>query len=125
MKITALDHIQIAMPRGEETKARHFYNELLGLPELEKPEPLASRGGCWFGDENLQIHLGVEENFSPARKAHPALAVEDLDSLAERLAEAGFEVRWDEAIAHVKRFYSYDPFGNRIEFLRDGDRFLE
>jgi len=125
MKITALDHVQLAMPASGESQARHFYKALLELPEVEKPEPLASRGGCWFGNDNLQIHLGVEENFSPAKKAHPALRVREIEVLAEKLSDAGFDVKWDDSVPHVKRFYCSDPFGNRIEFLRDGDRFLE
>jgi catechol 2,3-dioxygenase-like lactoylglutathione lyase family enzyme len=108
-----LDHVQVAAPPGCEEAARAFYGGLLGLAELEKPEPLRSRGGVWFE----QLHVGVEEDFAPARKAHPALQVDDLDALAERLAAAGAPVQWDESLPDVRRFYTADPWGNRIELL--------
>ena len=109
MRITRLDHVQVAAPPGCEDAARHFYGELLGLTEIEKPPELAKRGGVWFE----HLHVGVEDPFTPARKAHPAFVVDDLDELAERLPD----VSWDEAIPGVRRFYSADPFGNRLEFL--------
>ncbi|MEJ2749775.1 MAG: VOC family protein [Anaerolineae bacterium] len=123
MQIVGLDHIQIAMPAGEEGQARWFYGELLGLTEIAKPEPLAARGGCWFEGPGAQVHLGVEADFAPARKAHPAFRVADLAALQEKLAAAGVAVKVDTAVPHVRRFYAHDPFGNRIEFIQDGDHF--
>jgi catechol 2,3-dioxygenase-like lactoylglutathione lyase family enzyme len=111
-----LDHVQVAAPPGCEAEARAFYGGLLGLRELEKPEPLRSRGGVWFGlAEGQQLHVGVEAEFTPARKAHPAFAVGGLDALAARLGD----VEWDDALPDVRRFYAHDPFGNRLEFLSD------
>jgi catechol 2,3-dioxygenase-like lactoylglutathione lyase family enzyme len=115
--VLGLDHVQLAAPRGREDDARAFYGGLLGLRELEKPPVLRARGGVWFACGAQQLHLGVEEPFSAARKAHPALAVDDLDALAERLAGAGVEVTWDDAIPGARRFYAADPFGNRLELL--------
>jgi catechol 2,3-dioxygenase-like lactoylglutathione lyase family enzyme len=114
--ITGLDHVQLACPPGAEDDARAFYGELLGLREIEKPEPLRSRGGVWFECGAHQLHLGVEEDFRPARKAHPAFrvgTVEGLRMLAERLGD----VRWDGDLPGFQRFYVDDPFGNRIEVL--------
>jgi catechol 2,3-dioxygenase-like lactoylglutathione lyase family enzyme len=104
-----LDHVQVAAPAGCEEAARAFYGGVLGLREVEKPAALAARGGVWFE----QLHVGVEEGFAPARKAHPAFRVDDLDALAARIGD----VQWDEAIPGVRRFYAHDPFGNRLEFL--------
>ena len=115
-----LDHVQIAAPPGCEAEARRWYGELLALPELEKPAPLRGRGGAWFELGSGQLHVGVEAGFEPARKAHPALRVDDLDALAARLEAAGSPVRWDDAIPAERRFYSEDPWGNRIEFLAAG-----
>jgi predicted enzyme related to lactoylglutathione lyase len=114
-----LDHVQIAAPPGCEEAARRFFGELVGLAELEKPEPLRGRGGCWFALGERQLHVGVEEGFAPARKAHVALRLEgaELDALAARLGAAGAPVLWDEALPGERRFYSEDPWGNRIEFL--------
>jgi catechol 2,3-dioxygenase-like lactoylglutathione lyase family enzyme len=119
MTIAGLDHVQIAAPAGCEQDARRFYGELLGLPEIEKPSPLRQRGGVWFTLGNQQLHIGVDEQFVPARKAHPALRVApgELERLADRLKAAGAEVRWDEELPGVKRFFTYDPWGNRIELL--------
>jgi catechol 2,3-dioxygenase-like lactoylglutathione lyase family enzyme len=119
VSIKGLDHVQIAAPPGCEEAARWFFGELLGLTELGKPEPLSDRGGVWFGAGDQQLHVGVEPGFSPARKAHPALRVApgSLDELALRLTGAGVEVRWDETLEGVSRFYSDDPWGNRLEFL--------
>jgi catechol 2,3-dioxygenase-like lactoylglutathione lyase family enzyme len=111
--VPELDHVQVAAPPGCEDEARAFYGELLGLPEIEKPEPLRGRGGVWFE----HLHVGVEEDFAPARKAHPALRVNDIDALAERLSAAGRRVDWDEALPGVRRFYTADPWGNRVELL--------
>jgi catechol 2,3-dioxygenase-like lactoylglutathione lyase family enzyme len=118
--ITGLDHVQLAAPPGCEAAARAFYGGLLGLRELPKPAALAARGGVWFAlGERHQLHVGVEEPFAPARKAHPALAVApgDLDALAARLADAGVEVAWDGAIPGVRRCYVADPWGNRLELV--------
>jgi catechol 2,3-dioxygenase-like lactoylglutathione lyase family enzyme len=115
--ITGLDHVQLAMPRGHEDTARSFYAGLLGMTELEKPPVLAARGGCWFASGAAVLHLGVEEPFAPARKAHPALLVDDLDGLEAALRAAGHAcVRTDGEIPGVRRFHTHDPFGNRVEF---------
>jgi ribosomal protein S18 acetylase RimI-like enzyme len=113
--IARIDHVQVAAPAGGEDAARAFYGELLGLPELPKPERLRERGGVWFGVGDQQLHVGIEEHFAPARKAHPALAVpraSDLSVLAARLEAAGRRIAWDGP-----RFYVEDPFGNRLELL--------
>jgi catechol 2,3-dioxygenase-like lactoylglutathione lyase family enzyme len=125
MQLTGLDHIQLAMPAGGEERARRFYADLLGLAELPKPAPLAARGGCWFNGAGIQLHLGVEEPFAPARKAHPAFLVADLQVLADGFAAAGVAVQPDTSVAGVRRFYAADPFGNRLEFLQDGDGFSQ
>jgi catechol 2,3-dioxygenase-like lactoylglutathione lyase family enzyme len=115
--ITGLDHVQVAMPRGGEEAARAFYAGLLGLTEVPKPPVLAARGGCWFTSGAAVVHLGVEEPFSPARKAHPAFLAEDIDRLQAALAAAGHEcVRTDGEVPGVRRFHTHDPFGNRVEF---------
>lgn len=114
-----IDHVQLAIPAGAEDLCRSFYVALLGLREVSKPPALAARGGVWLESPPVRIHLGVEEDFRPARKAHPALVVADLDGLARRLAEAGCEPLWDEAIPELRRFYVLDPVGNRIEFMED------
>ena len=115
MAVTGIGHVQVAAPAGCEAEARAFYGELLGLAELPKPEALAARGGCWFRAGAQELHVGVEEPFEPARKAHPGLVVDDLDGLARRLAAEGIAVAWDEAIPGTKRFHTADPFGNRLE----------
>jgi catechol 2,3-dioxygenase-like lactoylglutathione lyase family enzyme len=115
--ITGFDHVQVAMPAGREDAARAFYAGLLGMIELQKPPILAARGGCWFGSGAAVLHLGVEASFTPARKAHPALLVEDLDALAAALTAAGYQcIRADGEIPGIRRFHTRDPFGNRIEF---------
>jgi catechol 2,3-dioxygenase-like lactoylglutathione lyase family enzyme len=116
MTITGIDHVQVAAPRGCEAEARAFYGALLGLEELPKPEPLAARGGCWFRAGAQELHVGVDDPFAPARKAHPGLVVADLDKLAAALAANGIEVAYDDTIPGTKRFYAADPFGNRLEF---------
>ena len=120
MPIDGLDHVQVAAPPGCEPEARRFYGELLGLAELPKPEALAGRGGAWFACGAQQLHVGVADDFEPARKAHPALRVTDvaeLEGLAERLAYAGVAVRWDDELPGARRFYAEDPWGNRLELL--------
>jgi catechol 2,3-dioxygenase-like lactoylglutathione lyase family enzyme len=109
-----LDHVQVAMPVGGEDAARRFYTGLLGLAEVPKPEPLRATGGVWF---EWGVHMGVEADFRPARKAHPGLSVADLDGVAARLTAAGAVVEWDERLPGVRRFYTHDPFGNRLELL--------
>jgi len=110
-----LDHVQVVAPPGCEAQARWFYGELLGLTEVEKPEALRGGGGAWFGP----LHVGVEEDFTAARTAHPALRVAagELDAFAARLAAAGCAVAWDDAIPGVRRFFTFDPWGNRVELL--------
>ncbi|UWP89542.1 VOC family protein [Aliiroseovarius crassostreae] len=117
MMLTALHHVQLAMPKGQEGQARRFYTDLLGLPERPKPARLSGRGGVWFEIGTLRLHLGVEEGFQPARKAHPALLCSDLDALAARLEQAQIPVRRDHDLPGFRRFYTTDPFGNRIEIL--------
>ncbi len=123
--IRGLDHVQVAMPAGGEEQARAFYQGLLGMRELAKPAPLAGRGGCWFEAPGAQIHLGVEEPFAPARKAHPALLVADLDALVERLRAADVPLKDDDAELGRRRIYAADPFGNRLELIADGDGFTQ
>jgi catechol 2,3-dioxygenase-like lactoylglutathione lyase family enzyme len=117
--IVGLDHVQVAAPPGCEGDARRFYGGLLGLEEVGKPAALPARGGVWFAVGSPQLHIGVAEDFEPARKAHPALRVApgSLETLAERLVEAGCEVRWDSALPGVARFYVDDPWGNRLELV--------
>jgi catechol 2,3-dioxygenase-like lactoylglutathione lyase family enzyme len=114
-----LDHVQLAAPRGCEEEARRFFGGLLGLEEIEKPEPLRARGGVWFRLGGHELHIGVEDPFAAARKAHPAFRVDagELDGLAERLAAAGERVEWDDSLPGQLRFYTADPWGNRIEIL--------
>jgi catechol 2,3-dioxygenase-like lactoylglutathione lyase family enzyme len=118
MPFTRIDHVQLAMPSGEEEKARAFYRDLLALVEMPKPPELAKRGGCWFSSGEVQIHLGVEKDFRPAKKAHPALVCCDYEALTARLREVGVEVTADDNNPGVTRCYVHDPFGNRIELIR-------
>ena len=115
MAIIGIDHVQVAAPRGSEDAARRFYGDLLGLEEIPKPEPLRNRGGVWFRAGAAELHVGIEEPFAPARKAHPGLVAEDLDAVRRRLASAGHELTEDDQIAGVERLYVDDPFGNRLE----------
>jgi catechol 2,3-dioxygenase-like lactoylglutathione lyase family enzyme len=117
VKVHRLDHVQLAMPRGGEAEATAFYEGLLGIPRVAKPPALEARGGCWFVDGELQLHLGVEDDFRPARKAHPALLVDGLADLVQRLLDAGVAVRSDEPLEGYERVYADDPFGNRIELM--------
>jgi len=118
--IDGIDHMQVAAPPGSEREARGFYGRLLGLPELEKPEELRARGGVWFAAGAQELHVGVAEDFTPATKAHPGLRAgseAELDALAEVLVTAGADVHWDDRIAGRRRFFTADPWGNRIEVL--------
>ncbi|MBR7675767.1 VOC family protein [Streptomyces daliensis] len=122
--LEAVDHVQLAAPPGSEDALRAYYAGVLGMTELPKPPALAARGGCWFasGDPTgappgVVLHLGIEEDFRPARKAHPGIRVRGLDALATALRAAGAPVTWDEALPGHRRLYSADPVGNRLEFL--------
>ena len=112
-----LDHVQLAIPQGSEDFCRRFYAAVLGMTEVEKPAALAGRGGLWLESGSVRIRLGVEEDFRPARKAHPAIVVRSLDGLAQALSATGYAPSWDDAIPRVRRFYVSDPVGNRIEFM--------
>lgn len=112
-----IDHVQIAIPKGGEDEARVFFGALLGLEELPKPPDMAARGGCWFATTDRQIHLGSEGDFRPAKKAHVALNTGALDELRVRLEKAGYETYDDSDVDGRKRFFTHDPFGNRIEFM--------
>jgi catechol 2,3-dioxygenase-like lactoylglutathione lyase family enzyme len=125
MQIVGLDHVQLIMPAAGEAAARDFYGGLLGLREVPKPAPLAARGGCWFEAPGTQLHLSVESEFAPARRAHPALRVDDLEACRALLAGAGVPITPDDTLPLVRRFYAADPFGNRIEFIQDGDGFAQ
>ena len=113
----AIDHVQLAAPAGCEAEARRFYSEILGMQELVKPPLLAKRGGVWFASGQVHIHIGIEEPFHPARKAHPALRCRDYDELLRRLRSAGVEVKEVDDIPEVRRAHVHDPFGNRIELI--------
>ncbi|MEO6349894.1 MAG: VOC family protein [Candidatus Limnocylindrales bacterium] len=117
MKVTGLDHVQLAIPVGGEDAARKFYGDLLGLTEMNKPEALAERGGAWFAGPGIDIHLGAEKDFRPSRKAHIAVLVTNLESARSALKGAGVAFTEDEVDIGVDRFYAEDPFGNRIEFV--------
>ena len=116
-----IDHVQLPIPKGEEHSARQFYGGLLGMTEIDKPENLRRRGGVWFTLGPRHLHLGVQEEFRPATKAHPAFLVDDLRALAARLQDGGYPIVTDEPLPGYDRFYSTDPFGNRLEFLRPRD----
>lgn len=118
MEILSIDHVQIAMPAGQEDQARAFYIEQLGFTEIPKPPDLAKRGGAWFQSGSVQLHLGVESDFRPARKAHPAFVVSDLDSLIAKVQSAGYETDTSQPpLDGYKRAHVFDPFGNRIELM--------
>jgi catechol 2,3-dioxygenase-like lactoylglutathione lyase family enzyme len=112
-----IDHVQLAAPPGCEEDARRFFGDLLGLAEVEKPKALRARGGAWFRMGAQQLHVGVEEDFAPARKAHPAFAVLQYDELQERLRAAGVDVTDDDGLPGVRRCYLHDPWGNRLELV--------
>jgi catechol 2,3-dioxygenase-like lactoylglutathione lyase family enzyme len=118
LPFAAIDHVQLAMPAGQEEKARKFYADLLGMQEIPKPAELLKRGGCWFESGPVQIHLGVEKDFRPAKKAHPAFRCADYDGLVVKLQASGVEVTEAEDIPGVRRCDLHDPFGNRIELIR-------
>ena len=117
MTVVAIDHVQLAMPESGETAAQEFYEGLLGLGRVPKPPHLERRGGCWFENDSVKVHLGVETDFRPARKAHPAFVVDGLDHLVARLRSAGVAVRDGEPMEARRRAYADDPFGNRIELI--------
>ena len=117
MTLVGLHHVQLSAPRGSENVLRDFYGELLGMVEVAKPPVLAARGGAWFRSGALELHLGIEDDFRPARKAHPGLLVEGLEAMAERLVAAGVEVDWDDDFPGYRRCYVQDPHGNRLELL--------
>jgi len=119
--LRAIDHVQLAMPEGGEERASAFYEGLLGLTARQKPAALAGRGGCWFSNGLVELHLGVESDFRAARKAHPALVVDGLEDLAGSLDAAGHPVRFDDRVPGVRRCYVDDPFGNRIELVDGGE----
>jgi catechol 2,3-dioxygenase-like lactoylglutathione lyase family enzyme len=121
--IAGLDHVQVAAPPGCEAQAREFFGGLLGLAELEKPPELRARGGAWFAAGEQQLHVGVADGFAPALKAHPALSVRAgrLSRLGERLEAAGAPVRWDGSQTGTRRFFTEDPWGNRLELIERDD----
>jgi catechol 2,3-dioxygenase-like lactoylglutathione lyase family enzyme len=112
-----IHHVLLACPAGSEETLRAFYGGVLGLTEIDKPPALARRGGCWFRGHGIELHLGVEADFRPARKAHPGLLVHGIDDWAARLTAAGYRVAFDDEFPGMRRFYSADPHGNRLEFL--------
>lgn len=117
MPIVGVDHVQLAMPAGREAEARAFYAGLLGIPEQAKPAALAARGGAWFESGSLKLHLGVDPDFRPARKAHPGLLVRGLEALIGELRRTGYAVTPGEPLAGYLRVYVDDPFGNRLELM--------
>lgn len=118
--VKGIDHVQVAAPNGSEEEARSFYSDVLGMKEVEKPESLKGRGGCWFQCGIQEVHVGIEEPFNPSKKAHPGFIAEDLEGLQQALLTAGYTVKDDAPIAGRKRIFTEDPFGNRIEFLEFG-----
>jgi catechol 2,3-dioxygenase-like lactoylglutathione lyase family enzyme len=118
VRVVRLDHVQLAMPAGREADAVAFYEGILGIAQVPKPIHLAARGGCWFEDRELKVHLGVDPDFRPATKAHPAFIVDDVRSLARAVAAAGLTVTDDEPLDGYDRIYVTDPFGNRIELMQ-------
>lgn len=117
MKVLQIDHVQLAMPAGGEDRARSFYGDALGMEEIPKPQALAGRGGCWFASGAAQVHLGIEEDFRPAKKAHPALVVKGLAEILAKCKAAGLPARPDVEIDGRKRVHIWDPFGNRLELI--------
>ena len=119
LPFTRIDHVQLAMPPGEEETARRFFSGILGMREIAKPSELAKRSGCWFASGDVQIHLGVENDFRAAKKAHPALRCSDYEGLVKRLRATGIEVVEAADIPGVRRAHIFDPFGNRIELIAE------
>lgn len=117
MPIVGIEHVQLAMPPGGENVARKFYSEVLSIPEIPKPPNLVKRGGVWFESGSVKIHLGIENEFRPARKAHPALLVVNLVELVEKLRFHNIDVIDGEPLDDYWRVYMSDPFGNRIELM--------
>jgi catechol 2,3-dioxygenase-like lactoylglutathione lyase family enzyme len=115
--IVGIDHVQVAVPAHAEEECRAFYVRLLGMGEIEKPPILAACGGIWVASGAQELHCGVEADFKPARKAHPAFAATGIDELAARIAAAGYGVHWDGTNPALRRFFTHDPFGNRLEFV--------
>ncbi|MFJ4784633.1 VOC family protein [Streptomyces sp. NPDC088794] len=122
--LAAVDHVQLAAPPGSEQLLRGFYADVLGMTEVPKPAVLAARGGCWFEAGAVRLHLGIEADFRPARKAHPGLRVTGIEAYAARLVAYGATVTWDDDLPGHLRFYADDPVGNRLEFLEPRDRGL-
>ncbi|WP_327670661.1 MULTISPECIES: glyoxalase [unclassified Streptomyces] len=122
MTLVGVDHVQLAAPPGSEEVLRSFYVDDLGMTELPKPPALAARGGCWFRAGAVELHLGIDRDFRPAKKAHPGLLVRDIEPYARRLAGRGVDVSWDAALPGYRRFYCSDPVGNRLEFLEPEPR---
>ena len=122
MQVERLDHVQLAMPAGREADAVAFYEGVLGIPQVPKPPHLAARGGCWFERGDLKVHLGVDHDFRPATKAHPAFVVVDVQALATLATMAGHRVVDDEPLAGYDRIYVDDPFGNRLELMEPSGR---
>jgi catechol 2,3-dioxygenase-like lactoylglutathione lyase family enzyme len=118
MSVIGIDHVQLAMPAGQEEQARAFYRDVLGVPETLRPADMAGRGGCWFESSLVKIHLGVDKEFRPATRAHPGLLVDDLHTVMERCRQRGLETFTGPAIAGYERIFVKDPFGNRIELLQ-------
>lgn len=114
---TRMHHVQLSIPPGAEDECRAFWGAELGMTELEKPPVLAARGGCWFRGGGLEVHCGVEQDFSPARKAHPGILVTSIDDLAARFEACGREITWDANFPGYARFHAHDPVGNRLEFM--------
>src|SRR5262249_50122226 len=125
MKVVGLDHVQLAMPAGREADARRFYAGVLGMTEVEKPAVLAARGGCWFESAGTVGHLGGMADFVPSTKGHPALRVSDALAAWQLLQASGAPVIGDDTLPDIRRFYTADPFGNRIEIIQDGDGFAQ
>lgn len=117
-----LDHVQLAIPPDSEDLCRAFYCGLLGWAEQRKPDELIARGGLWLSTGETDIHLGVEQSFRPAKKAHPAFLVNDLSTLADGLLAGGYEPQWDDSIPDLHRFFVFDAVGNRLEFIQATDK---
>lgn len=116
-QLERIDHIQLSAPKGSEELAIKFYRDILGFEEVEKPEALKPNGGVWFRNGEISVHIGIEEQFTPMKKAHPAFDVSGIDALHTHLENAGISTKWDSKLPNAKRFYVKDPFSNRIEFL--------